>query len=110
MDTKSNPDPQIKLPAWVPKVGRGYQVVGMAVFNMLLALVLFNVALAIVFRFRGPDVTSVDVDTGFNPATVYPETSLAAVYPDFPREERNLMLRENWSRKYMYEDYVLFKE
>lgn len=96
------------LPAWLRKVSGSYKVVALVTFNTLLAVLLLNLALAILFYFRGSDPAR--HDPRFHPAKVYPEASLAKVYPDFSREERNQMLRENWSRTYMYEDYVLFKE
>ena len=102
----SNPPPATKVPPWLSKLGRGYQALGMGIFNMFVAMVLFNLALAVLFWLRGPEPGTAD----FNPSDLYPAEKLAAVYPDFSREERETLLHETWSREYVYDDYVLFKE
>jgi GDSL-like lipase/acylhydrolase family protein len=97
-----------KGPGWLKKLSSSYTVTALVVFNTLLAVLLVNLALAILFHFRGPEPGT--ADPGFNPSKVYPEASLARVYRDFSREERNQMLYENWSRRFIYDDYVMFKE
>ena len=44
------------------------------------------------------------------PAEIYPEKALAAVYPERNRQEWDEMLKENWSRPYVFGGYLLFKE
>ena len=90
------------------RVVSAYKAVALIVFNTILVLLLFNIALTILFWFRGGEPGTASAN--YHPAKVYPEPALAAVYPGFSKEERNAMLTENWSRTYVYEDYVLFKE
>jgi hypothetical protein len=104
----SNSVSSSKFSGWLRKLASSYTVVALVVFNTMVAVLFVNLALAILFHFRGPEPGT--ADPGFNPSKVYPEASLAQVYPDFSPAERNQMLYENWSRRFIYDDYVMFKE
>lgn len=86
------------------RFGNWYILVVVNLFSVLLLFALFNLLLAVAFYFRGPEPGS------FSRPPEFPDASLRAVYPDFTPEERTLLLTESWTRPYVYEDFVLFKE
>jgi lysophospholipase L1-like esterase len=96
---------QSKLKAPLQRVAGWYSFAAITLFNTLLLFVLFNLALAVAFYFRGPEPGK---PTGKTPT--YPETTFQAVYPDFTRAEREQLLRENWTRPFGYDDFVHFRE
>ena len=94
-----------KLSVLLQRFGSWYSFAAITLFSTFLLFVLFNVALAVAFYFRGPEPGK---PSGQLPN--YPEEALQAVYPGFTREERTLLLTESWTRPYEYDDFVHFKE
>lgn len=102
MTTPPTATPRLEtLTKWM----RRYRDAAVIFLNLVLLAILFNVALYVVFWFRGPEPGM----QSFEPLS-FPEESMAKVYPDFSPAERNVMLRENWTRPYVYQNYVLFGE
>ena len=96
--------PQPLSPRLAALVAR-YRAVGVLLLNLLLLLLGLNLLLGIGYALR--DAVS---DHTLGPGRKYPESSLAAVYPGLPREERNDLLRETWSRPFLFADYTMFRE
>lgn len=70
--------------------------------NTVVLLLVANVVLYLPLRIRD--------SLGRNPERDFPEQSLALAYPDFSPQERKVLADEMWSRPYLYEDFVLFRE
>jgi hypothetical protein len=83
-----------------------YRAAAILLLNTVLLFILVNIGLWIALALR-------DKRHGFgqnNPALIYPEASLATVYPDMSTPEWKAMLVETWSRPYVYDDFVVFRE
>jgi hypothetical protein len=102
----NKPLAQPGLRSWLQKSLSGYKTIAIILLNTIVLFILFNLALGFAFWLRGPEPGNIQS----NPALRYSEASLAAVYPGWTREERNEMLRENWSRPLVYDDFVLHRE
>jgi hypothetical protein len=76
----------------------------MLVFNTLLALVVLNLLLWVVFLYRD------HYSGGSRPSDLYPEKSFAAVYPGYTTDQWKEMMKENWTRPCLYGGYLVFKE
>ena len=102
MSNPATPTPRLgRLARWLGI----YRSVAVILLNLILLATFFNFGLYVVFLFRGPDPGMASA----KPPS-FPEASFARVYPDMSPTERDLMLREVWTRPFVYRDYVLFKE
>ena len=81
-----------------------YRVSAILLLNTILFFVVVNVLSHVVLTIREKHFQVAP------PSDIYPEDSFAAVYPEFDRPEWNAMLKENWSRPYVFGGYLLFKE
>src|SRR5437773_9286500 len=89
---------------WLNRLVKWHRVSAILLLNTILVFVAANVLLYVALMFR-------DKYSGVAlPSDTYPEKSLAAVYPEFERQEWKAMLKENWSRPYGFGGYLLFKE
>ena len=86
------------------KIARWYRSVAIVSLSTVILFVAVNGVLSLGFAIR---------DRFFGrsgPSLIYPESDLAAVYPQYDAEERKALLAETWSRPFTYESYVLVKE
>lgn len=88
------------------KAVAAYRGLAILLLNTVLVVLLLNALCAVMFAVRdarrGPTLSG--------PETRYAEKDLAAVYPEYTREDRVAMLRENWLRPYQYQEFVMFAE
>src|SRR5881397_300455 len=96
---------QSRLKVYLQRVAGWYSFAAVTLFNILLLFVLFNLALAVAFYFRGPEPGK---PSGKTPT--YSEATFQAVYPDFTCAQREQLLRETWTRPFGYDDFVHFRE
>jgi hypothetical protein len=82
-----------------------YRSVAILLLNTVVLMLVINLPLGLLFAWRDASHRATE-----SPARKYQEANLAAVYPDFGRTERNRLLEETWTRPYVYEDYVMFRE
>ena len=86
------------------RLARWYSVGALLLVNTILIFVLANVFAHVVLAVRERYFQVAP------PAEIYPEKAFAAVYPGRNRQEWDAMLKENWSRPYVFGGYLLFKE
>jgi hypothetical protein len=96
--------PPAKLGGLLTKLISGYRTFAVLLLSTILIFVLLNVAAYVASAIRD------QVFSVAGPSTVYPEKELAAIYPEYTKQEWKLMMHECWSRPYVYADYVLYKE
>jgi lysophospholipase L1-like esterase len=80
-----------------------YKACALICFNTFILLLICNGILALVYL-----VFDWWQEPG--PMGIYPEASLAAVYPNLDRNERRLLLHESWTHPLMPENFTQFKE
>jgi hypothetical protein len=93
-----------KPPLFGRKLAAFYKGCALQSFNAILLFLLVNGILALVFLLCD------SLQTQAGPAVAYPESSLAAVYPNLDRNERALLWHESWSRSLVPDEYTHFKE
>ena len=86
-----------KLVAW-------HRAGALLIFNTLFLFAAVNALLWVAFAIRDR------FSKGDQPSGVFPEASLAAVYPEFSTGEWKAMLKETWTRPYIFGGYTVFKE
>ena len=89
---------------FLEKVRHYYRVAAILLLNTVILLVALNLVLFVVFKVRDayfPD---------FYRISKWGTEHLDRIYPDLSREEINDLLRETWSRPYVYEPFTQFKE
>jgi len=85
------------------KLWYGYSITALTLLSTLVAIVLIN---AIIFL-----VSTVKDHFAANPvSTKYGNTATAVVYPGLNEHEINDLLKETWSRPYIFEPFTQFKE
>ncbi len=86
---------------------RYYRGLAIIVLNTLLLLLIINIGLYVVFKINDNYFD----DQGSNPVSQeYGNSPLKIVYPQFSEQDIHNLLRETWSRPYMYEQHTQFKE
>ena len=90
-----------KLARWT----KLYRDAAVICFNFLILFILLNVFLYVVFSLRGPEPGTL----GGKPPPISAEI-LAKLYPVLSPADRSQLLRECWTRPYVYQDYLMFKE
>src|SRR5437868_8656177 len=95
--------PLSKLARWI----KIYRDIALICFNLLLLFLLANIFLYIVFKIRGPERGTLG---GGGKPPQFPPEILAKLYPDLKPPERDLLMKENWTRPYVYQDFIMFKE
>lgn len=89
---------------FLEKVRHYYRVAAILLLNTCILLVALNLVLFVVFKIR--DIYFPD----FYRISKWGTEHLDKIYPDLSREEINDLLRETWSRPYVYEPFTQFKE
>ena len=88
----------------IGKVKSIYSWFALIFFNALVLFVALNIAIVVASLFRNIFASADPV------STKYGESKLAAVYPGKSHEVIQDLLRETWSRPYLYEPFTEFKE
>jgi hypothetical protein len=90
-----------------PQISKVYSSLALMFFNISIVFIIFNLFLFLFYTVIDRDNSS-ERD---NPVIAkYGEESLKAIYPEMTRDAIDELLRETWSRHYVYEDFTLFKE
>ena len=102
-----------RLSVWRAAVGRFYRRTAVMAVNVVLALIVVNVALLCVFnmkeKFSGED-REAKLMSRENPVFRKYEADWRELYPGMSRAEVNYLLNETWSREYVYEPFTQFRE
>src|SRR4051812_39426087 len=88
----------------LPKILAGYRTIAILLLNLFVVFAGFNFALYIAFSIRDK------YGSVARPSDIYPEKSLASIYPGYRRDDWKAMMNENWSRPYVFGGYLIFKE
>lgn len=86
------------------RVRRVYVAAALLVFNTVIAYLLLNVGLGLLFYLRD------QARRDSNPVSLTYGARLDQVYPDLPEPQRTALLSECWNRPYRYADYIHFQE
>jgi lysophospholipase L1-like esterase len=92
------------------KFSQAYKLLALHLLNTLVFLILVNIALWGVFKIKDEFSLSNPI---FYLSKKYRDQSLPnlkKVYPDLSKESIDKVLKETWSRPYVYEAYTQFKE
>jgi hypothetical protein len=85
------------------KLWHGYSLAALTLLSTLVAVVLINAMIYLVSTVKGHFAA--------NPvSTKYGNTATAAVYPGLNEHEIDDLLKETWSRPYLFEPFTQFKE
>jgi hypothetical protein len=88
---------------FIHKVSSGYHFIALTLVNTLVALLVLNVILFAVFSARD--------HFRRNPVSAkHGRSTVNTVYPGLSESEINALLKETWSRPYIYEPFTQFKE
>jgi len=93
------------------QMGRGgcalgwfYRTAAVWIVNTVIVFVLFNLLVSLALSIIDT------VRSSTNPVSLKYHDSLASAYPDFSPDDLNRLLRETWSRPFLYEPFTQFKE
>jgi hypothetical protein len=88
---------------FIHKLSSGYHFTALTLVNMLVALFVLNIILFAIFsasdHFRRDPVSA-----------EFGHSTVNSAYPGLSESEINALLKETWSRPYIYEPYTQFKE
>jgi len=89
------------------RLARWYKNTALALLNLLVFLVLANVALYVLFRVKDARTVRSRAEAV---ARIHENTSLRTVYPGMDAASIHQLIQETWSRPYEYEPFTQFKE
>ena len=92
------------------KVAKAYRGISLVVLNTILLFIFINLILLVAYSANDYLESDEDPVSIRYQGIIYDDRSLSAIYPDFSDEKVRTLLRETWSRPYIYDAFTQFKE